>query len=301
MFAIAKTSVTFRSSPSKGGDNVGGVYSNQAVKVIARNIAATWLYIIAPDVPGGMAWVLASGFNLQGDLTTLPIAMFPEGSNTPILLPPLLYTISGNPLPLNPPGAGAQTATVSLTANVRVGPGVGYMEMGSLPPGTVVVVTGRIKGNAWLQIEYPSGLDGRGWVSSELVKFNGDIAGLPFYNSLATPVDKEESVSVLPVATETLSAVATSIPFTETPALPLAITLAQINARSGPASSFSSYGLIEKDQPVTILGQTLNGLWFQIQYPAAPTGVAWVSSEYVKVMKSIEGLPYFDNSGTPQP
>ena len=89
--------------------------------------------------------------------------------------------------------------------------------------------------------------------------------------------------------------------FTLTPALPIAITLEQINARSGPASSFSSYGLIEEKQPVTILGQTLNGVWYLIQYPAAPNGVAWLPSIYVQVMKSIQGLPYFDNDGSPLP
>ena len=303
MLAVAKTSITLRSRPSKGGDNVGGVYGNEKVKVIARNIPATWFYIIAPDAPGGTAWVLAAGFTLQGDLTQLPIAMFPEGSNTPVLLPPIIYTISGTPLPLNPPAPGAQTAKVIQLAKVRVGPGLGYMEMGLLNVGTVVVVTGRIKGNAWLQIEYPSGLDGRGWVLAELVKFEGDFAGMPFFNQLATNIPKEDEEQ--PVATETLSAdvtpVDTPIPFTETPALPMGITLAQINARSGPASSFASYGLLEKNQPVTILGRTLNGIWFQIQYPAAPNGVAWVAAEYVQVMKNIEGLPYFDNDGSPLP
>src|SRR6185369_480273 len=101
------------------------------------------------------------------------------------------------------------------------------------------------------------------------------------------------------VATDTPSAletqVDTPIPATPTMDKPYGLTLAQINARSGPASSFQAYGLIEKDQRVNILGQTLNGLWLQIEYPAAPTGVAWVSSQYVKLMSSIADLPYFDN------
>jgi len=304
MYGIARTSVTFRSGPSKGSDNVGGVYGNQTVKVIARNVAATWFYIIAPDAPGGMAWALASGFELQGDLTTLPIATFQQGSDTPVLLPPLIHTISGNPLPLNPPGPGTQTATIVLVANVRVGPGVGYMEMGSLPPGTVVVVTGRINGNGWLQIEYPSGIDGRGWVLADLVKFDGEYAGLPFFNALATPVDKE-SLSGEPAATDTPSAlttpVDTPVPATPTVDRPYGLTLAQINARSGPASSFQAYGLIDKDQRVNILGQTLNGLWYQVEYPSAPNSVAWVSSQYVKLMSNITSLPYFDNSGNALP
>ena len=305
VIAVAKTSITLRSRPARGGDNVGGVYGNEKVKVIARNIPATWFYIIAPDVPGGMAWVLAAGFTLQGDLTQLPIAMFPEGSTTPLLLPPIIHTISGTPLPLNPPAPDAQTATVTQLAKVRVGPGLGYMEMGLLDVGTVIAVTGRLKGNAWLQIEYPSGLDGRGWVLGELVKFEGDFGGMPFFNQLATNIPKEEEALEQPVAMETLSAdvtpVDTPILETVTPALPYGLTLEQINVRSGPASSFPSYGLIEKKQTVTILGQTLNGLWFQIQYPAAPNGVAWVSSVYVQVMKSIKGLPYFDNMGNPLP
>ena len=306
MIAVANTSVTFRSEPRRGADNVGGVYGNQSVKVIARNGAATWFYVIAPDAPGGMAWVLASAFELQGDLTTLPIATFPEGATIPLLLPPLIHTLPGTPLPLNPPPPGARTATVVQLAKVRVGPGIGYMEMGLLNPGTVIVLTGRIEGNAWLQIEYPSGPDGRGWVLAELIKFEGEYAGLPFFNLLATPVEKEGSVSSdEPAVTGAPSVEETSADTgaepTPTVDKPYGLTLAQINVRAGPASSFESYGLIEANERVNILGQTLNGLWLQIEYASAPTGVAWVSSQYVKVMSDIRNLPYFNNDGSPLP
>jgi len=305
MIAVANTSVTFRSEPRRGSDNLGGVYGNQSVKVIARNDAATWFYIIAPDVPGGMAWVLASAFTLQGDLTRLPIAIYPEGSETPLLLPPLLYSVPGTPLPLNPPAPDAKTATVVQMAKVRVGPGVGYMEIGLLNPGTVIVLTGRIEGNTWIQIEYPSGLEGRGWVLQELVKFEGQYAGLPFYNILATPMDKPGSAPVESSATEAPSTPGiptdTAIVPTPTADKPFGLTSAQINVRSGPASSFPSYGLIEANQRVYLLGQTLNGLWYQIEYPAVSEGVAWVSSQYVKVTVDIRNLPFFDNDGSPLP
>lgn len=305
MTAIANTSVTFRSGPSRGSDNVGGVYGNQSVKVIARNDAATWFYIIAPDTPGGMAWVLASAFTLEGDLTRLPIAIYPEGSSTPLLLPPLLHTISGTPLPLNPPAPEAKTATVSQLAKVRVGPGVGYMEIGLINPGTVIVLTGRTEGNAWLQIDYPSGLEGRGWVSRELVKFEGEYAGLPFFNLLATPVAKPGESEAEPAATYSVSELETPadapVPPTQAEDKPYGVTVAQINVRAGPASSYQSYGLMEADQRVVLLGQTLNGLWLQIEYSSAPNGVAWVASQYVKVMSDIRDLPYFDNNGSPLP
>ena len=179
------------------------------------------------------------------------------------------------------------------------------MEMGLLNPGTVIVVTGRLRGNSWLQLEYPSGLEGRGWVLTELVKFEGDYAGLQFFNALATPVEKEADEPVEAVAaTDTPSvsgSVDTPIPPTQTVDTPYGMTSAQINARSGPASSYQSYGLIEADTRVNIRGQTLNGLWLQIEYPAAPTGVAWVSSQYVELISDITGLQYFDDSGNPLP
>jgi uncharacterized protein YgiM (DUF1202 family) len=305
VLASARTSVTFRAGPSKGSDNVGGIYANQIVKIIARNQNATWLYIIAPDAPGGMAWVLASGFILQGDITQLPIAIYPDGSNTPLILPPLIYNVVGTPLPLPQPAPGAQTGTITDLAKVRVGPGIGYMDLGLLGKGTVVTVTGRINGNGWLQIEYPSGPDGRGWVTNNLINFTGAYAGLPFYNSLATPdADGGSAPTDNSAAADTPAAqdtpAETAIPATPTPNTPYGMTLAQINARSGPAASFQVLGLIDKDQRVNILGQTLNGLWLQIEYPSVPSGVAWISSQYVKLNSSITGLPYFNNDGSPR-
>jgi uncharacterized protein YraI len=305
MIAIANTSVTFRSEPRRGSDNIGGVYGNQSVRVIARNDAANWLYIIAPDAPDGMAWVLAGAFSLQGDLTQLPIAIYPEGSTMPLLLPPLLHSVSGTPLPPNPPAPGAKTATVNQLANVRVGPGLGYMEMGVLSPGTVIALTGRTEGNTWVQIEYPSGVEGRGWVLLELVKFEGEFAGLPFYNLLATPIAKPGDASS--ASDEINTPIASDNP-TDVPIAPTStadklygLTAVQINVRSGPASSFSSYGLIETNERVYLLGLTLNGLWYQIEYPVVPEGIAWVSSQYIKVTMDIRSLPYFDNDGSPLP
>jgi uncharacterized protein YraI len=162
-----------------------------------------------------------------------------------------------------------------------------------------------VEGNVWLQIEYPSGLDGRGWVLSELVKFEGEYAGLPFFNLLATPQADDGADAAEPAATEAPSAeeTAASTSVVESPAedKPYGLTTAQINVRSGPASSFQSYGLIEANERVIILGQTLNGLWLQIEYLPATTGVAWVSSEYVDLMSDIRNLQFFNIDGTPLP
>jgi uncharacterized protein YraI len=303
MIAVAQTNVTLRSGPRKGSDNIGGIFTNQKVQVIARNLDATWYYIIANDVPGGRAWVLARGFKLEGELTQLPIAYSPDNKDPFTILPPLIWTFAGTPLPPNTPGPDGRKAVILQQANVRVGPTVGYMTIGILGPGTVVSVTGRIEGNGWLQIDFPSGPDGRGWVLKSLVQYDGAYAGLPFYNLMATPVAKpgqSDAPTAVPATVDpNITPTATPVPPTPTEVKPYGVTLGQINARSGPAASFDSYGLIDQNQQVILTGQTLNGVWLQIEYPASPTGRAWVAAEYVKIMSDIRTLPYFDNSGNP--
>jgi hypothetical protein len=137
----------------------------------------------------------------------------------------------------------------------------------------------------------------------ELVKFEGEYAGLPFYNQLATPVEQDGGASANSASTEPPPSESTPVDIsasdTPAPDLPYGTTLAQINVRSGPASSFESYGLMQANERVNILGQTLNGLWFQIEYASSPTGSAWVSSQYVRLMSDIRDLPYFNNDGSP--
>jgi uncharacterized protein YraI len=306
---LANTNV--RRQPSSGGDPLGGYFYQQKVKVIGRNDNATWLWIIYKDGPGGTGWILGKAVQLQGDIGRLPIVIV-SGSDPTQVFPPLIFEITGTPLPVNTPGPGARTITIVQLSNVRVGPGIGYLSLGWLQPGTLLSVTGRIQKNAWLQIEYPSGPDGRAWVSRDLVKINDDLGGLPFYNILGTPEGAEsgappadtsggEATPVPPpsdnsggIATDTLPA-----PATTASGGPVGSVTTQINVRTGPASSFPSLGLLNPDAQVTLTGRTINGLWFQIEYPGGPNGRAWVASSYIDVTGDIEQLPYFDDAGNP--
>jgi hypothetical protein len=173
MTGVLRAPTNIRARPSKGGsDRLGGMYFNQAVKVIGRNDRANWLWIIYPDSPSGTAWILSSAVDLQGEIGLLPIIIFPE-----TLIPRWPCRRSCRPAMaqrcrIEPPGPDAMLGTAVQLLNVRVGPGLGYLSIGTLPGGTVMSMTGRIEENTWLQIEYPSGPGGRAWVSAELVKLD---------------------------------------------------------------------------------------------------------------------------------
>jgi uncharacterized protein YraI len=70
------------------------------------------------------------------------------------------------------PGAGA-VAIAQQQLNVRSGPGTGFNSLGTLNPQDVVRLTGKDPNGAWLQIDFPSGPEGKGWISAAFVQAQG--------------------------------------------------------------------------------------------------------------------------------
>lgn len=306
MTGLVTAPVNIRSRPHRRGERLGGLYYNQSIKIIGRNDQANWFWFIYPEAPGGTAWVQANAINLQGEIGLLPIVLLPDDPERRFALPPLLPPAEGTALPLNPPGPDAMTGTALQLLNVRTGPGLGYLSMGTIPSGTVLSMTGRLEDNAWFQIEYPSGPDGRAWVSGALVELDVGAKQLPLYNLLATPVTEAppqaEEPTLASDAETPQTVVETDAPAaTPTPNLPTGIVTTQINVRSGPASSFASLGMLNQNERVVITGRTLNGLWLQIEYLSASDGKGWVAAAYITLNSNITKLPYFDNQGTPIP
>ncbi len=69
-------------------------------------------------------------------------------------------------------------ASVREQINVRSGPGTQFDAVGLLSPRDVVTLTGKDAGGAWLQIAYPAGPDGKGWVAASFLE-TGATDGLP--------------------------------------------------------------------------------------------------------------------------
>jgi uncharacterized protein YraI len=233
----------------------------------------------------------------KNDPTQLPIAVI-NASGKVIVYPPLIWTITGTPLPISLPAAGAQTAITRDLVKVRVGPGVGYSVMGTLGRGTTVAITGRTDKNVWLQIEYPSGPGGRGWVSGDLLDMKGAFAGLPFFNLLATPIGDPDSA----VPDPNTAPEATSTP-EPTPAGPTGeVTGDKLIVRSGPAAKFDTVGTLNLGESIVVTGLTVNRLWYRIVYPTAPEGYGYVSVKYIRITGGdMTKITYLNDQGTPLP
>ena len=65
------------------------------------------------------------------------------------------------------------TVYVPELAKVRAGPGTVYDEIGRLGAGETVPAIGRSQYNDWIQIEFPLGAGGVGWVYTALVEVRG--------------------------------------------------------------------------------------------------------------------------------
>lgn len=292
---VVRSAANIRTLPSKGtGERIGGLYPNEVIQIIGRNDNATWLWIIYDPSPTGTAWVTARGIELQGDMGYLPIVIVSETNPTPQILPPFIYTISGTPLPLNPPPAGALTAIVNYVTNVRVGPGLGFLSIGTLPPGSIVTLTGRLKSNDWLQIDYPSGPESRAWISANVLTLDGKPNTLPIYNLMGTPVSETGSDGATPVAPPVIPVPGTL------PSGSIGQATILLNVRAAPSQESQVIGTLRSETQVILLGRTTSGDWYLIQYASAPNGRAWVYAEFIKIINGdIDSLPMYDAQGNP--
>lgn len=178
-------------------------------------------------------------------------------------LPPTPLPATPTPLTPTPPAQPMQGAA-STRINVRPGPSAIGEPLGMLESGEVVEVLGQDPGRAWYQIVYPQSPDGLGWVNADYLKLDSD-ADVPV---IGARQDGENPASV-----------------TET-----------VNVRAAPDSGSRSLGILPAQSPVTLSGQSTDGKWLQIEYPAAPDGKGWVAAAYVQA-EDVDALPVISEDG----
>jgi uncharacterized protein YraI len=189
---------------------------------------------------------------------TLPAAFTPPAADTP--LPP-----PGTPLA---PSATPIEGTTSTQLNVRAEPSTAGNVLGILPASAKVQITGRDPAGNWLQILYPQGQDGKGWVTAQYVTTA---------NGTAVPVIGGDSIAD-PNGADT------------------AIVQQQINVRSGPGTSFNSLGTLNPKDVVRLTGKDANSAWLQIEYPNGPDGKGWINAAFVQA-RGVENLPIVSEAG----
>jgi len=296
--AISTYAATVRSWPGKGGEDLGFVRYNVGVKVLARNNIGNWLYIIWADAPSGKGWVVAQAFDLKTDIGRLPIAL--EVGSEIVFAPPIIWDITGAPLPLPTlsKDPALRPATITAGVSVRVCPSKGCLVIGGLNTGDQVIMTGRFGKNEWAQIDYPSGPAGKGWVSHDALQPGIEsFGGLPYFDIFGVLITPEPDTAT-PDPNISPTPTITSTP---TPAGPLA-EITDTTTVYGQMSSLSP--VVDTLAPKTkihITAQSINSLWFEIQYPADTTGRAYISSKSVKLLGDFRYTPYTDAKGTPLP
>ncbi|MBU4457047.1 MAG: SH3 domain-containing protein [Nanoarchaeota archaeon] len=196
-----------------------------------------------------------------------------DASATPTLTSPTPAP-SQTPLPTATPIPPSPTATftpiegqVIAQINVRSGPNVSYSSLGILESGGTIQILGRDQSGDWYVIAYPSGAQGRGWVTVVYVQA-GDTAGLPLVEI------QDSDPAVTGKATQ------------------------QLNVRSGPGTDYNVLGMIQPDTVMLLTGKNENATWLQIEYTGGPGGRGWVTAAYVQVNDSAS-LPVLNASGTP--
>ncbi|MDO9347789.1 MAG: SH3 domain-containing protein, partial [Anaerolineales bacterium] len=187
-------------------------------------------------------------------------------SSTPLPSPTPLLT--GTPIPPSPTATVTPVdGTVTAQINVRSGPNVSYSSLGILESGQTIQLLGRDQSGDWYVIAYPSGPQGRGWVTAAYVQA-GDTAGLPVVEI------QDSDPGVTGKATQ------------------------QLNVRSGPGTDYNVLGMIQPDTVMLLTGKNENATWLQIEYAGGPGGRGWVTAAYVQA-NDTASLPVLDASGTP--
>jgi uncharacterized protein YraI len=143
--------INVRENPSTSSESVGMLGINSEVEIIGKSANENWYKIrfISPSGESGEGWGAAE-YILTKSKPNVPV-------------------VSGSRPSTDDENMNGQT---TQQINVRIGPGTDFAVLGLLNNEEGVVLTGKnIDGN-WLQIEFVSGNDDKGWVFASYVESN---------------------------------------------------------------------------------------------------------------------------------
>lgn len=167
------------------------------------------------------------------------------------------------PQPTTPPVEG----TTSTQVNVRAKPSTASDVLGVIPANTKVEITGKDPGESWWQINYPQGIDGKGWVTAQYIT-TVSKPDVPFIGDNETDPNNGN----------------------------VAMIQQQLNVRSGPGTDFNSLGTLNPQDVVNLTGKDSNGAWLQIEFTTGPEGKGWINAAFVQA-QGVEDLPIVTEGG----
>ena len=151
--------------------------------------------------------------------------------------------------------------------NVRAEPSTASEALGVIPADTRIEITGKGPGGNWWQINYPQGIQGKGWVTAQYIR----TAGTPEVPTLSSAHTSPHSAAV-------------------------AVVQQQLNMGNVPGTGFNSLGTLNPQDVVGLTGKDPDGGWLQISFPAGPEGRSWINAAFVRA-QGVENLPSIAESG----
>ncbi len=202
----------------------------------------------------GQVWVMGKYVTLSN----------PTGQTLPTITPPLL------PSKLNVPQPNTNDPQVTMleTATIRQGPGLEYPVFGVTPSGGRAIVIGNSEDEEWWAIKLETTT---GWVYKSYT-YAQKTDDVPELKNPDLPTD-----------------ISPSVPGSGAPA---ATALEPINVRSGPNSSYASYGAVPIGTRLAVIGRSVDREWLVVNLPTdiAPNGQGWVAARYVQA-ENIGSVP----------
>lgn len=113
-----------------------------------KDASGTWYQLVYPEGSQSKGWIIAAYVQITAG-AEVPVIQLGAGS-----------------------GSGGSVLVVQQV-NVRTGPGTQFETIGMLSPNDVVALTGKDSSGVWLQIEYATGPEARGWINAEFVQASG--------------------------------------------------------------------------------------------------------------------------------
>ena len=136
---------------------------------------------------------------------------------------------------------------------------------------------GQAEAGDWWQIDFADGPDGTGWVSTEVVEFVGEPAGVPVVEA-PTPEPTEQP------AGEPVDLPTGDVAMIKAPA-------GGVNVRSGPGLEFDLLGRLDENESAIVSARDDTGEWWQIEYRAGENGLAWVAGAVVDFIGNRDRVP----------
>lgn len=173
--------------------------------------------------------------------------------------------------------------TVTVSANVRSGPGMEYAVISWLIEGTEVVVKGRDQDGDWLQIEYGQLT---GWVFTTLTDIVIDLQ-MPTSDSTLVVAGEQEPESSLNASPES------EVPAPTTEIMTVTVVGRVVNLRTGPSTNYVVDGYqVKAGDTVQVVGRNQAGDWLQIIHPVNTGLLVWIFGSLTDISSTVvDSLP----------